>query len=106
MALTACSSTSTVYRVPPLNASDQQRLSCADYPEIRDALRELPAHVFLSGANGEPVIVDGERYVRFSVVNDREAVVIRFADITGRTAHFSCKDNLQWLGDVYTGLEG
>lgn len=105
MALTACNDR-IQFRTPPLNEADQARLTCAAYPEIREALRALPPHVFLAGSSGEAVTTpDGRKWVAFDVVNEREAVLIRFGDITGRGAHFECKDDLEWLAHVWTELE-
>jgi hypothetical protein len=105
MALTACGS-ETAFRVPRLNSADRAHLACADYPDIRDALRALPAHVFLAGANGQAITTpDGHKWVRFDVANEREAIVVRFGAVEGSNAHFECFDDLLWLAKVWTDLE-
>jgi hypothetical protein len=79
MALGACGETAIQYRVPTLNKADRARLSCAEYPEIRETLAELPPHAFLSGSSGEPVVTpDGRKWVAFDVVNQREGALIKF----------------------------
>lgn len=106
MALTACAD-SIQFRVPPLNEADRAHLTCAEYPEIRETLLQLPAHVFLSGSNGQAVVTpDGHKWVRFDVVNRREAMLIRFGDVAGRTSHEECAADLEWLGHVWQQLEG
>lgn len=106
MALNACGETAIQYRVPTLNEADHARLSCAEYPEIREALAELPPHAFLSGSSGEPVVTpDGRKWVAFDVVNQREGALIKFGDVAGRSAHFECRDDLGWVAEVWTELE-
>lgn len=68
-------------------------------------LDELPAHEFLAGASGKVVVTDGNRrWVRFDIVNLREAALIRFGDITSRTAHFECFDDLGFVARVLDEL--
>ena len=107
MALTACADNPEIqYAVPRLNAGDREHLTCQEYPEIREALRSLPPHVFLAGASGQLVLTDGlHRWVRWDIVNAREALLIKFGDIAGRSAHFECRTDLNWLGGVWTRLE-
>ncbi len=106
-ALTACSNAPTpIFQTPPLNAADRAHLTCAAFPDIKETLRELPAHVFLSGSSGAAVTTpDGHKWVRWDIVNQREGILVKFGDITARGAHFECRDDLQWLGRVWTELE-
>lgn len=103
-ALTACGDLQ--YRTPALNDADQARLSCQAFPEILDVLESQPALVFLSGSDGEAIVTDGQyKWVRFDIVNQREARLIQFGDVRARGAHFECWDDLNWMADVYTQLE-
>lgn len=106
MALSACGTTEPVYSTPKLNDADQAHLSCQAFPEIRDVLTTLPRHVFLAGSDGKAVVTDGgHKWVRFDIVNEREAKLVEFGDVTARSAHFECWDDLQWTSDLITGLQ-
>lgn len=102
-ALAACGpDPEPVFRAPVL---EESRLSCAAFPEIKEVLEASPEHVFLSGTSGEAVVTDGvHRWVRFDIVQHREARLIYFGDITARLAHFECRDDLQWTADVLRDL--
>ena len=106
MALTACADNpEIIYRTPPLNEANEKRLSCQAYPEISEILADLPAHKFLSGSNGQAVITQGgHKWIRFDIANEREAVLIRFGEISGRSAHFECFDDLNWLARLWRDL--
>lgn len=107
LALIACvSEPDIVYRTPPLNEADQERLSCAAFPEIIDVLNSQPSLVFLSGSDGEAVVTDGQfKWVRFDIVNKREARLIQFGDVSARGVHFECSDDLQWTAKLITDLQ-
>lgn len=91
-----------IFVAPQLDAA---RLSCSAFPEIVAILDDLPAHRFLSGSNGAAVVTDGkDRWVRFDIVNLREAALIRFADVSARTAHFECFDDLGFVAEVLARL--
>lgn len=103
MALTACAPDAEPILIAP--EIDEAILSCAEYPEITDLLKRLPAHIFLAGSNGQAVLTDGRfAWVRFDVVNDREAMLIRFSEIDGRRVHFECWDDLGKVRDKLNGL--
>ena len=105
MALTACSP-QLEYRVPPLNEADSQRLTCSDYPDFETMLRQLPAHEWLSTTKGAAVKTqDGQTWVAFDVVQQREARMLKFAGVDARGAHFECFDDLTWLASVWTDLQ-
>lgn len=102
-ALTACAGDAKPVLVAP--EIEEARKSCAAYPEITNVLENLPEHVFLAGADGSAVITDGDHtWVRFDVVNAREAILIRFAEVDGRTAHFECFDDLRVVIDILDDL--
>lgn len=107
MAIAACSpDVRFVYVTPELDDADRVRLSCSTFPEIKEVLEGSPEHVYLSGTNGEAVITDGGfKWVRFDIVQRREARLIQFGDVTARTAHFECFDDLNWTADVLRDLE-
>lgn len=103
LAITACAADPEPILVAP--EIEEARLSCAAYPDIIELLQELPDHVFLAGSNGQAVITDGQfTWVRFDVVNRREAMLIRFADIDGRKVHFECWDDLGFIRDLLNDL--
>lgn len=98
-----CQEPKPVFRAPAL---PEERASCADFPEIKRLLEEQPRHVFLSGTNGEAVVTDGKyRWVRFDIVNKREARLIEFGDVRARSAHFECFDDLKWSVGVLRDLQ-
>lgn len=105
MALTACGP-QLEYRVPPLNEADAERLTCSAYPAFEQVLRDLPAHDWLSTTRGEAVVTpDGRKWVAFDVVQRREALLLKFAGVDARGAHFECFDDLAWLASVWADLQ-
>ena len=105
MAISACVP-AIQYRTPPLNEADRERLVCSEFAGFEDMLADLPAHAFLSTTKGAPVqTADGAYWVRFDVVQQREARMLKFAGVTARGQHFECFDNLAWLAGVWTDLE-
>lgn len=106
MVLSACGPTTIQYKVPALNAADQARLTCSDYPSFEAMLTELPAHEWLRTSSGEVVVTpDGRRWVSFDVVQQREARMLKFGGVDASGAHFECFDNLKWISDVWRDLE-
>lgn len=106
LATTACSD-KIQFRVPPLNEADRARLTCSAFPDFEGMLGQLPAHEFLSGTDGTPVVTpDGRKWVAFDVVNEREGRMLKFGGVDARGVHFECFDDLNWLGSVWTDLEG
>lgn len=102
MALAACDPPPPVFVAPQI---EKARLSCSAFPEIVAMLEQLPEHRFLAGANGQAVVTDGKhRWVRFDIVNLREAALIRFGDVTARSAHFECFDDLGFVSKVLAEL--
>ncbi len=94
------------YKVPRLNDADREHLTCSDFPDFNEVLRKLPDHQWLSTTRGEVVRTDGgHTWVRFDVVQEREARLILFAGVTAAGAHFECYDDLAWLAKVWTDLE-
>ena len=102
MALSACADKEPVFVAPVI---EEARQSCASFPEIQRVLANLPKHVFLAGSDGSAVITDGDHtWVRFDIVNAREALIIRFSEIDGKRAHFECSDDLRVVIDVLNDL--
>lgn len=106
MALTACVPR-IQYQVPPLNETDRERLTCSAYTGFDEMLRQLPQHKWLSTSAGVPIKTgeDGHMWVRFDVVQVREAKMLKFAGADARGVHFECYDNLNWLADIWRPLE-